>query len=124
MDTSKFAELIDTLETKRDMNTQDFAAVIEAMHHLISEGAVAGANLPLLQNTTDDAMLLADYAFPNWSVHLRGRTNDTNGHWRCTLRESDSRDSDAFIGTGKSPVLAQAVLAAVMRLSMTMHRHD
>jgi hypothetical protein len=35
------------------------------------------------------------------------------------LRENDSRDSDAAIGIGRSPVLGQAILAAVMRLAMS-----
>jgi hypothetical protein len=62
--------------------------------------------------------LIADDAYPNWSIHIRGRANDRDGRWRCTLRENDNRDSDAVIGIGWSPVLGQAVLAAVIRLTM------
>ena len=57
-------------------------------------------------------------------VYIRGRANDRNGHWRCTLREDDSRDNNAAVGVGRSAVLARAILAAVLRLSMTLKKDD
>ncbi len=107
--------LIKELETKRDMSVADFDGVSHALAFLLPD-------TPLSANdrigTTDQAILIADEAYPNWSIHIRGRANDSDGHWRCTLRENDSRDSDAAIGIGRSPVLGQAVLAAVLRLAM------
>jgi hypothetical protein len=107
--------LIKELETTRDMSIAEFDGVLHALAYLLPQ-----TTLPSAENlsNTDAAMLFADEAYPNWSIHIRGRTNDRDGHWHCTLRENDSRDSDAAIGIGRSPVLAQAVLAAVMRLAM------
>jgi hypothetical protein len=34
------------------------------------------------------------------------------------LREGDGLDNDALIGSGRSPILGQAILAATMRLAM------
>lgn len=107
--------LIKELETDRDMSIADFDGVAHAIGFLLPDVALPGADL---LGTTDQAILIADDAYPNWSIHIRGRANDADGHWRCTLRESDSRDSDAAIGTGRSPVLGQAMLAAVIRLAM------
>lgn len=107
--------LIKELETTRDMSVAEFDGVIHALAFLMPETSLPAADRI---GTTDQAILIADDAFPNWSVHIRGRANDRDGHWQCTLRENDSRDSDAAIGTGRSPVLGQAILAAVMRLAM------
>ncbi|MFG5384397.1 hypothetical protein [Yoonia sp. R2-816] len=110
--------LIAELERQTDLTVADFDGIIHALAFLLPD-TVDPAKIPADRlNTTDAAMHIADDAFPNWAVHIRGRANDKDGHWRCTLRENDSRDSDAFIGTGRSPILGQAVLAAVMRLAM------
>jgi hypothetical protein len=110
--------LIQELETRRDMTVADFDGVLRALAYLLPGTMSADVTEPKMIDTTDEAMLIADHAFPNWSVTLRGRANDKDGHWRCTLRKSDGSDSDAVIGAGHSPVLGQAVLAAVMRLAM------
>lgn len=107
--------LIKELETEREMSIADFDGILHAIRFLLPEVTLPSADRI---GTTDQAILVADEAYPNWSVHIRGRANDADGHWRCTLRESDSHDSDAAIGTGRSPVLGQAVLAAVIRLAM------
>lgn len=124
MEKNQIDTVIKKLETEHDLTVADFEKVVQAMHHIFPDDVAAGSNLALLLNSTDDAILVADHAFPNWNVHIRGRANDHDGHWRCTLRENDSRDSDAFIGMGRSPVLSQAILAAVIRLALVIHRHD
>ena len=124
MDKTQLNFVIDELESRHDLTVADFERVVQAMHHILPDDVATGSNLAQRLNVTDDAMLIADHAFPNWNVHIRGRTNDKDGHWRCTLRENDSRDSDAYIGTGRSAVLSQAILAAVMRLAMATHHDD
>ncbi|KQI71418.1 hypothetical protein AN191_12385 [Loktanella sp. 5RATIMAR09] len=107
--------LIKELESQRDMSIAGYDGVLHALAYLLPQTTLPRAeNL----NKTDAAMLIADEAYPNWSIHIRGRTNARDGHWHCTLRENDSRDSDAAIGSARSPVLAQAVLAGVLRLAM------
>ena len=111
--------LISELETTRDMSVADFDGVLHALGFLLPSVKLPDA---AHVGTTDHAILIADAAYPNWSIHLRGRANDRDGHWHCTLRENDSRDSDKAIGVGRSPVLAKAVLAAVLRLSMALKK--
>ncbi|SDZ34510.1 hypothetical protein SAMN05444004_11129 [Jannaschia faecimaris] len=113
--------LIKELETRADMTVADFDAVVHALAFLLPEKA-GDAAMPQVISTTDGAMVVADDAYPNWAVHIHGRANDRDGHWHCTLRENDSRDNDAVIGIGKSPVLAQAILAAVLRLAMALKK--
>ncbi len=114
----ELAILIEELETARDMSVAEFDGVIHALQFLLPHSDVVKGLTADYVGTTDHAMLVADDAYPDWTVHIRGRANDKDGHWRCTLRESDSRDSDAAIGVGRSPVLSQAILAAVIRLAM------
>lgn len=109
--------LIETLEERSDLGPADFDGVAHALGFLLPEVPIDSQSLGHPIDSADGAVLIADRAYPNWSIHIRGRANDKDGHWRCTLREGDTRDNDAVVGAGRSPVLAQAILAAVMRLT-------
>ena len=113
--------LIDELETRADMPVADFSGVIHALEFLLPGKIDESVTVERIA-TTDGALHVADDAYPNWSVNIHGRANDRNGHWRCTLRESEIRDNDAVMGAGRSPVLSQAILAAVLRLSMMLKK--
>ncbi|WP_299649259.1 hypothetical protein [uncultured Tateyamaria sp.] len=113
--------LIEALETRSDLSIADLDGVYNALTFLLPGRVPETANAQQI-STADGAMLIADGAFPNWVVHIQGQANDRDGHWRCTLRESDARDNDAVIGRGRSPVLGQAILAAVLRLGMTLEK--
>lgn len=119
MEKTELDILIDELETRADMPVADFDGVAHALDYLLPgrfDGALSAERLA----TTDGALLVADDAYPNWAVHIHGRANDQNGHWRCTIRENDTRDNDLALGVGRSPVLSQAILAALLRLSRMM----
>lgn len=111
--------LIEELETRGPMPLADFEGVLNALRFVLPD-AVATGTRPDALATADGALLVAGQAFPNWVVRLHGRANDRNGQWRCTLRRDDSRDNDEAIGVGRSPVLAQAILAAVLRLAVVL----
>lgn len=112
--------LITQLETRSDLTIAELDAVKGAFGFLLPDTLTTTATAPERIGTTDGAMLIADDAYPNWTVRIHGRANDHDGNWHCTLRESDARDNDGAIGSGRSPVLAQAVLAAILRLSMIL----
>ncbi len=116
--------LINELENQTGLTMADYDGIAHALNYLLPDSVSDEATAPQRISTTDGTMLVADEAYPNWAVHIRGRANDHDGHWRCALRENDSRDSDAAIGAGRSPVLAQAILAAVLRLSMILSKQD
>lgn len=111
--------MIQELETRGDMPLADFEGVLNALRFVLPDKDFSDIR-PESLATTDGALLVADDAYPNWAVRIHGRANDRNGHWHCTLRKDDSRDNDAAIGSGRSPVLSQAILACVLRLAMIM----
>jgi hypothetical protein len=45
---------------------------------------------------------------------LKGTATHPNGHWHCSLRRSDIRDNDPYIGIGAGPTLPHALLGAVI----------
>lgn len=65
--------------------------------------------------STDAVIHLIDALVPGWSIHIRGRAIEPNGHWHCHLRRSEGRDNDEFIGLGKGRTLSQALIAALLR---------
>ena len=110
--------LIDELEKRTDLTVADFEGIANGLAFLLPETVGSDEGMAKLIGTTEMAIHFADQAFPNWSVHIHGRANDKNGHWHCSLRENEGLDNDAVIGSGRSPILAQAILAATMRLAM------
>lgn len=115
--------LIGELESNADMPLAYFEGVLNALRFVLPD-SVSEDTHPESLATTDGALLVADDAYPNWAVRIHGRANDRNGHWHCTLRRDHSRDNDEAIGSGRSPVLAQAILASVLRLGMMMGERD
>ena len=111
--------LINDLETRGDMTLADYDGVVHALTFLLPKTPLHNINAARI-GSVEGALLVADEAYPNWAVNIHGQANDRDGHWRCTLRENDSRDDDAVIGAGRSPILSQAILAALLRLSAQM----
>lgn len=109
--------------TQRDV--EDLARRIEASATL--EGAVATEALAALSGlspaasgaadlaSAESALHLLDRALPGWSIRLDGKALEPNGHWSCQLRSSELRDNDEFIGHGKGPAVANALIAAMLR---------
>lgn len=96
--------------------------MLHALAFLLPDAVLAGENAAQRIGTADGALHVADDAFPDWDMHIRGRAYGKYGRWHCTLRENDARYNDAAIGLGQSPVLSQAILSAVQRLAMTLKR--
>ncbi len=114
--------IINELECQVDLTVADYDGIAHALTFLLPEVAPIGANFNRDISTADGAMLVVDRAYPNWNVNIHGRANDQDGHWRCTLRKNDGRDNDVAIGSGRSPVLAQAILAAVLKLTAILKK--
>lgn len=65
-------------------------------------------------HSTDRVLKLVNECLPGWSIHIKGSATSPNGHWHCSLRQSDIRDNDRYVGIGKGPTLPHALLAAVL----------
>lgn len=67
-------------------------------------------------DSTDKVLSLIYAMKPGWTVSSRGKASMPNGHWRCTLRESASRDNDEYIGIGRGPTLPHSLMASLLRV--------
>lgn len=65
--------------------------------------------------STDAALDAIRQVLPGWSVNMKGTASQPNGHWVCSLRQSDIRDNDPYVGTGNGPTLSHALLAALLK---------
>lgn len=65
-------------------------------------------------HSTDRVLKMVQDCLPGWAIHITGTATTPNGHWHCSLRQSDIRDNDAYVGIGKGPTLPHALLAAVI----------
>ncbi|MDU8911632.1 hypothetical protein [Aestuariicoccus sp. MJ-SS9] len=118
LDDDEIGLLLTSLETRNDLSVAELDGVGHALAFLLKDRFDAKRGAAANLGSTEEALHIADEAFPNWSFTIHGRANDRDGHWRCTMRENETFDSDAIIGTGRSPVLSQAIVAAVIRLAM------
>ncbi len=66
--------------------------------------------------STDALLAVVQRILPGWTVALDGLAMAPNGHWRCTLRRSASRDDDEYVGVGHGPSLPHALLAATLKV--------
>ncbi len=66
-------------------------------------------------DSVDAVLALIHDVRPGWSVSIRGNVIAPNGHWRCTLRKSSGRDNDEYLGVGRGPTLAHALLASLLK---------
>jgi len=109
-------ELLAAADRVEAMGTQlwdaDVAPVLEAIRNVRPDLAVKAEEL----RSVEKLLHFVDGVVPGWNILLRGRALEPDGHWRCTLRENVSRDSDEYIGTGKGACLSSAILAAILRV--------
>lgn len=111
------------------MNTELAALAEEVEAALVLGEELAGRTLSVINDLSGDLqiesadldstdkVLSVIYAVrPGWSVSIRGKATMPNGHWRCTLRKSSSRDNDEYIGIGRGPTLPHSLLAALIKV--------
>lgn len=92
------------------------AAMLAEVRDTVAEAFPGAADCPAGQDVTNDALLLVDACVPGWTISLHGKAMASDGHWRCSLRESSSRDNDTYIGVGQGPTVAHALMAALLHL--------
>jgi hypothetical protein len=63
--------------------------------------------------STEAALGAVDRVLPGWRITL-----DRSSRWRCTLRESTSRDDDELLGIAVAMTPAIALLAAAIAVSV------
>lgn len=112
--TTNFETLAADIEGRKagldaDLTARAMSAIGERHPDLVPAGRTEEISVEALLH-------LADQLVPGWSILFRGKAQEPDGHWSCTIRETMSRDSDEFIGHGKAPDLTAALLAAILRV--------
>lgn len=106
----KLASLAEEVEAA--LTLQDH--LVESILKEIADRSSVSLNREDLDST--DKVLEIIYALkPGWSISLRGNARHPNGHWRCTLRRSSSKDSDEYMGIARGPTLPHALLASLLK---------
>ena len=113
----KLAALAEEIEAALEIDDVLAKRVLDAIE--------AMSDKPVSREALDSTDMVLDLIYtlrPGWSVNIRGLANKPNGHWRCSLRRSSSRDNDEYIGIGRGPTLPHALLASVMKaFSLAVH---
>ena len=108
-------ELAKSVETAPSLDDRMIEGVIEAVgEHRLAERRhreITQADL----ESTDAIVHLVDEVVPGWTIQITGKALEADGHWKCHLRRSTTRDNDEFIGTGGGATLSHSVLAALLR---------
>ena len=114
MTQSNLLELADRIEAALKVDD----ALVEDILGAIGEvDAGAGAQGKVYNlDSTDELLTLVHLVLPGWTVSLKGKAWQPNGHWVCSLRKTSSKDSDEFIGVGRAPTLPHALLGALLRV--------
>jgi hypothetical protein len=78
-------------------------------------------SVPVLSEATlepvEEVLHLIDLCLPGWSIQLTGKAMVPNGHWRCSLRETRGSDEIDTVGLGSGPVVALALLEALLNVA-------
>lgn len=109
----KLAALADEIESALYLEEELAGRTMGVINDLCGNEAVERASE---LDSTDKVLGLIYALKPGWSVSTRGKASMPNGHWRCTLRKSTSRDNDEYIGIGCGPTLPHSLLAALLRV--------
>jgi hypothetical protein len=111
-----FEELAEKVEAKMTLTGSLAQDVAEAINYHLPENAsgmmVKAADL----SSTDYVLHLIDTVTPGWTIRLRGKAMERDGHWQCSLRPTDARDEAEFIGHAHGPDLSNSLVGALLRV--------
>lgn len=106
----KLVALAEDIEAALEIG-DDLAGRIQSAVSGFSDTRLARSDL----ESTDAVLGLIHEVKPGWSLSIRGKASTPNGHWRCTLRQSSSRDNDEYLGVGQGPTLPHALMACLLK---------
>lgn len=107
-------------EQAQDLDEGLLHEAAETLREVFSK---APAHPEALSEPTEAVLHLIDRCLPGWTITLHGQATEPSGHWHCTLRESDNRDNDTVIGSGRAPTISLALLRALLKVA-ALRTHD
>lgn len=90
--------------------------VADAVNRFLPEGREGVAVRVDDLASTDYVLHLIDRVTPGWTIRLRGKAMEPDGHWQCSLRPTDTSDDAEFIGHAHGPDLSNALVGALLRV--------
>ncbi len=96
----------------------DTALLRDAAQEIRTVFPKAPAHPETLPDPTDAVLHLVDKCLPGWTIQLKGKAIEPDGHWQCQLRESSGRDNDEIIGSGQAPTVSLALLSALLKIAV------
>lgn len=114
MSDQTFYELADAIEAALAIDDDLARRAIEAVAKIDTPHADAFVGSDL--DSTDRILAMVYHTLPGWTVSVKGKAWQPNGHWSCSLRQTTSRDSDEYVGIGRGPTLPHSLLAALFRV--------
>jgi len=110
--------ILNVIERAKGASTLDGALLTEAA----DAARLALPSLPTVSlpapDQVDAVLHLIDLALPGWSIQLTGKAIEPDGHWRCSLRETRGSDEIEIVGLGTGPVVALALLGALLDVAL------
>jgi len=107
----ELAALAEEMESALVLEDDLVRRVISLLNSLSSELSLDRADL----DSTDKILSVIHTVRPGWNITMKGNATMPNGHWRCTLRQSSSRDNDEYLGIGRGPTLPHSLLASLLK---------
>lgn len=117
----KTKALVDVVEQVKKAETLDIKLLVQAigaMEEAFPKENFSDAKQLVDFEPTEAVLHLIEEHLPEWAITLKGRADEVDGNWTCTLRKTDAHDDDAYIGIGSGPTLPLALLMAVLRASI------
>jgi hypothetical protein len=119
---SQFEDLARKVEAQATLSGQLAAEVADAINAFMStqsdtplqaaSDAVTAADF----GSTHQILHLVDRVTPGWTIVLRGKALEPDGHWTCSLRPSESRDDAEVIGHAQGPELSKTLVVALLHV--------
>ena len=108
------ADILNVTKRLKDASALDRELLVEAAALLRQTFPSMPALSEPKMEPVEDVLHLIDKALPGWSIQLTGKAMETDGHWRCSLRETRGSDEIEIVGLGTGPLVAPALLQALL----------
>jgi hypothetical protein len=107
--------LIGQIEAASSLDAKTLAQGCDLLRQVFPQ---APASLETTPASAEAILHLVDVILPNWTIQLTGKAMEPDGHWRASLRESRGSDEDEMVGLGAAATVAQALIAALLRVAL------
>jgi hypothetical protein len=112
------ADILNVTQRLKRASTLDKELLVEAAAVLRRTFPAVPVLTELVLEPVEEVLHLIDMALPGWSIQLTGKAMQPDGHWRCSIRETRGSDEIEIVGLGTGPVVALAMLEALMDVAL------